>query len=317
MHITPLSAELLPQAAAIFVRQLAALRQVVPSLPSHLEAPERVLGLLQGITQRNPGVAAVQEDRLLGYMTWYLVDNFRATRRKAAYCPEWAHGVVDSGNPGLYRLLYKAAAPRWTEAGCQVHAMSLLAHDRPAIDTWFWNGFGLAVVDAVRPLTPLAHDATPAFKIQRAGVADIDLLASLDMEHRSHYSTPPTLMAAHPPLSRADFAEFLGQSKNRVWLAMQGAQVAGFLILEASSFGAADIVNSQTTIAITGAYVRPAYRGQGAAAALLRAALSEAAQVGYERCSVDFESFNPEAAAFWPRYFTPVCYSLLRVPENW
>jgi hypothetical protein len=33
-------------------------------------------------------------------------------------------------------------------------------------------------------------------------------------------------------------------------------------------------------------------------------------------CAVNFESFNPEAATFWMRYFEPVGLSVMRVPEN-
>jgi len=50
--------------------------------------------------------------------------------------------------------------------------------------------------------------------------------------------------------------------------------------------------------------------------ALLRAALEDHRARGFRRCAVDFESFNPEAAAFWPRFFQPVCYSLMRIPER-
>jgi len=30
---------------------------------------------------------------------------------------------------------------------------------------------------------------------------------------------------------------------------------------------------------------------------------------------LDFESFNPQARSFWLRYFQPVAYSLMRIPE--
>ena len=64
------------------------------------------------------------------------------------------------------------------------------------------------------------------------------------------------------------------------------------------------------------AYVRPGYRGPHAAAAILHAGLRHYAALGFPVCAVNFESFNPEAAALWPRYFTPVCLSLMRMPEN-
>lgn len=89
-----------------------------------------------------------------------------------------------------------------------------------------------------------------------------------------------------------------------------------WLICSLRSRTLAAIVESDTTIAITAAYTRPAYRGRGAALALLNAGLAYYAEQGIERCSVDFESFNPEAAAFWMKVFQPVCYSVIRVPER-
>jgi hypothetical protein len=57
------------------------------------------------------------------------------------------------------------------------------------------------------------------------------------------------------------------------------------------------------------------YRGRRAAPAMLQAALAHYARLGLPALYTNFESFNPEAAAFWPRHFRPVCYSLMRAPE--
>lgn len=69
------------------------------------------------------------------------------------------------------------------------------------------------------------------------------------------------------------------------------------------------------TVTISGAYVLPAYRGRRVAVALLDAALRNYQACGMRLCAVNFESFNPEAAPFWMKYFEPVCLSVVRVPE--
>jgi GNAT superfamily N-acetyltransferase len=122
-------------------------------------------------------------------------------------------------------------------------------------------------------------------------------------------------MVAQQGDDAAAFANLLNNPANSVWLALMAGKPVGYMRFEGSSFGAASVVGAETTVAITGAYTRPAYRGKGAAVALLDAALQTYAAQGFARCSVDFESFNPEAAAFWMKYFEPVCFSLLRVPE--
>jgi hypothetical protein len=62
---------------------------------------------------------------------------------------------VAENKTAVYQALYRAAAAQWSAAGCQVHAITLLAQDEEAKQAWFWQGFGLTVVDAVRPVRPL------------------------------------------------------------------------------------------------------------------------------------------------------------------
>ncbi len=103
---------------------------------------------------------------------------------------------------------------------------------------------------------------------------------------------------------------------NSFWLALDGDTAIGFIGFESNSFGAANIVDAPDKIAITGTYVRPQYRGRQIAGAMLDAALRDYAATGFGRCAVDFEAFNPEAAAFWLKYFDTVCLSVTRVPEQ-
>jgi GNAT superfamily N-acetyltransferase len=89
----------------------------------------------------------------------------------------------------------------------------------------------------------------------------------------------------------------------------------GFIRYEGYDFDGVAMVESDQTIAITGAYVRLAYRGKKAAVAMLNTTLRDCADRGLTCCAVNFESFNPEAAAFWMKYFKPVGLSVMRVPE--
>jgi ribosomal protein S18 acetylase RimI-like enzyme len=123
-------------------------------------------------------------------------------------------------------------------------------------------------------------------------------------------------MAAQPPTSASEFRDFLQQPHNGAWWAQADGEPVGFMRFEGQSHGASEVVQSGTTIAITGAYTRPNFRGLGAAPALLAEALRHYGENGFTRCSVDFESFNPEATRFWMKYFDPVVYSLMRRPET-
>jgi ribosomal protein S18 acetylase RimI-like enzyme len=316
LKIIPFEQKFLPEAASLFIQNFRALRRAVPVLPDNFEDPVRVTKQLVSLFAHCPGAVALEDGRLAGYLGWHLLSDFRQTGRKAAYCPEWGHAAAAENQARIYRALYRTASAAWFEAGCQIHAITLLGHDRAVVDTWFWNGFGLGVVDGVRPVVPLGAKPANGLEIRQANLADAEILAGLEAEHMRHYGAPPTLMMSSAPSSAAEFTELLRDPHNCAWLAFDGSQPAGYLRFEGSGHGAADVVDCEHAIANTGAYVRPAYRGRGAAPAMLDAALRIFAARGLTCCSVDFEAFNPEAAAFWPRYFETVCLSLFRVPER-
>lgn len=335
MHISLLCKDHIAGAAALFANNFRQFRQTVPYLPDRMENPSASAEYLDSLLTHSQAVAAFDGERLVGYLGWWLVDGFRDTDRKAAYCPVWAHAVspaheapadaaasaaaarhTASSISRIYRALYRAASEVWFAEGCQTHAITLLAGDAAARDAWFWNGFGLTVVDALRTLEPIGVAAPDGYTLRMAKLDDCQALAQIEAEHWQHYAQPPTLMTFYSPSSAEDFAQLLADPANRVWMAWQGANLAGYARFEGLSHGATEIVAAQDTTACTGAYTRPQYRGQRVMAALLEAVLQDYRENGYARCSVDFESFNPEAASFWTKYFEPVCYSVIRVPER-
>jgi GNAT superfamily N-acetyltransferase len=316
IEIVPFRKEYINDAAALFARGLRTLCETVPGMPDRLAAPGIAAQRLDEHLSRNDGVVALKNGRFAGYLTWFLVDNFRGSQHLGEYCPEWGHGTNEEQPVEIYQALYRAASRQWAEAHCQVHALTLLSHNRPAIEAWFWNGFGLIVLDAVRPLRGLDTSPRTGPEVRKATPADVPALVELDAEHWRHYTQPPIFMPAHKSQdAEAALASITGQG-NRVWLACDKGKPTAFIRFTGGGHDGIDSLDSPATVGISGAYVRPAYRGRGAVTAVLDAGLQEYAKQGYSCCGVTFESFNPEAAAFWPKYFHPVAYSLLRTPED-
>ena len=316
MQIFTFHKELIPEAAKLFIESYQKQRQTTPILPKLMEDASTVETMLSNLMDTCPGIAAVEEGRLVGYMGWFLVEKFRDTDRMGAYVPEWAHACVEKGKTHIYRMMYREAADQWTKLGCQVHALTLLGHDHEAEKTWFWNGFGLTVVDAIRPMRPLDCLSSTDLQIRKATPQDADTLTELDAEYWRHYTQSPVFMTPRTGKDVAGNIEFLSPPRNSVWLAFDGDVLVGFIRYEGYEFDSAAVLESDEGVTITGAYIRPAYRGRRAAVALLEAALRDYQSRGLKYCAVNFESFNPEAAAFWMRYFEPVCYSVVRVPES-
>ena len=173
----------------------------------------------------------------------------------------------------------------------------------------------MGTVDAIRPMTPLEASTFSIGSVRMASPADAPALATLDQEHVRHYADAPVLMPPPELLDEQAWGDFLATDGNAVWLAEDATGPYGFMRFERVFHGSA-VIESRTGVFISGAFVRPAYRGRGAATAMLDAAIRRYAVDGMASCAVDFEAFNPEAVAFWTRHFAPVCYSLMRVPER-
>ena len=68
---------------------------------------------------------------------------------------------------------------------------------------------------------------------------------------------------------------------------------------------------------ICGAFCLPAYRGKGLYPSLLNFLINVLASEGYTLLGVDYESFNPTAAGFWQKHFTPYTNGVVRrIDEN-
>jgi GNAT superfamily N-acetyltransferase len=311
--ITVLQPEHYPDAAALFAANYAQLSARIPELPARSADPAATIERLGWMTGR--ALAALEEDRLAGYLAWWQSADFRRSGRRGAYVPEWGHGTLPERRTEIYRALYRAAATEWAAAGNAVHAISILAHDDAARETWFWNGFGLAVVDAARPVAPLDPPVSTPLTIRRATANDAEAISALDAEHVRHYAAPPVFMAPAKADDPAFFRDFISRPKNSIWLALADDEPAGFMRFNGEEFDGVAMLESDSAAFCDGLYVRPAYRGRRAAPAMLQAALEHYASLGLAALYTNFESFNPEAAAFWPRHFRPVCYSLMRMPE--
>lgn len=311
-EIVPLEEGHLAEAGELVANRYRALRREAPDLPPGWQEGSAILPRVRDLAGRAPGVAALDGGRVTGFLLGMSLPDFRGGR--GVYSPEWANGAV-AGSPGdareIYREMYARLSPRWLANGCFVHAVSLLAHDREAIDAFYWLGFGLSTVDGIRDLAPLGSTGAPV-EIRRARPEDAETAARLEEGLLRHLSAPPSYMALRPPKGRVFYEEQLADPAFALWLAYRDGQAVAYMRQGPVNPMACAIVGDAGTASIDGAYTLPDVRGRGVATALLDRVLAEARVRGCVRCSVDFESANLPAARFWMRHFQPVCYSLIR-----
>lgn len=311
MIITDFSRRHVADAAALALANYNEERLFTPALP-----PMEAVPPLERFADFGLGVAALEDERLLGFLCFYPPwEKVFTTSARGTFSPIHVHGAVKDGRGLLYRRLYQAAAEKLVQAKISSHAVAFYAHDNEAIDAFFTYGFGLRCVDAVRPMEPVSGVA-PCFNYEFAELdpANKNELLPLKNALIDHLGNSPTFM--YFPHMDEDALEDMHRRRNpRYFTASYSGDIVAFLeVTDSGENFACDDASMQN---ICGAYCMPEHRGRGVYQNLLNYAINTLKAEGYTRLGVDFESFNPTANAFWLKYFAAYTNSVVRrIDEN-
>jgi GNAT superfamily N-acetyltransferase len=315
VQIVPFAEAHVEDAAALVARRYANLRRVVPSLPARYEQPAEFQALVKNITGRNAGVAALDGGQLIGFAAGMILSQFRGKR--SVYCPEWGNAAVEDRSREVYQRLYTVLSDAWVADRCIAHYVSVFAHDTAGIEAWFWQGFGLISVDAMRGMNPAEGEpAQGSFETAVATPDDVAPLLRLETSLRNYIQAAPIFLVDDDVQDPTAWEEYLQGENNRAWLASCDGEPVAYLKMGPPNPDACYVIRDPKTVSITGAFTEEAYRAQGVATVLLNRALAWARETGHERCAVDFEPMNVLGARFWLRHFQPFCYSLNRVIDD-
>jgi GNAT superfamily N-acetyltransferase len=313
LQIVPLRDGHLGDAAALVAARYRAEREHTPSLPPRYEHVDSMFPLLRDLAGRAPGVAAIRDGRLAGFLLGLALEEYRGKR--SAYSPEWANAADAGDGHEIYRGMYARLSARWVANGCFTHLVTVMAHHSQAIDAWHWLGFGLTAVDAMRDLAPVQGVAADV-DVRRARVEDVEQAMALCQALQRHLAAVPTFVAFAEKQGREFHEEWLADPDNVLWLAYHGGEAVACMGLEPSNPTAAYVIRDEKTVSIARAFTKEPVRNRGIGTALLGRSVDRARSAGYERCAVDFEPENVPGARFWLRHFRPVCYSFIRCVDE-
>jgi GNAT superfamily N-acetyltransferase len=309
LEIVAFSDEHMEDAAALVTNRYRTLRGGVPDLPVRYEDGTVVEPMIRNLAGHCPGVAALRGGSLEGFLLAMVIPEWRG--RRSVWSPEWANAAELEDRAVIYRAMYAHLSEQWVDDGSLTHLVSLLAHDREALDAWHWSGFGMAAVDAVRHLSPVKESVEP-IDIRRAGVEDVEIVMELDQALHDYLAGAPIFLYDEEQEGQAYHEAWLANPNLALWLAFSGSKPVAYMTIGPANDDACDIIQDPGTSSILGALTRATVRGTGIGTLLLNRSLQWARESGYERCAVDFEPENVDGSRFWMRHFRPVCYSLVR-----
>lgn len=115
-EIVSLCREHLTEAAALFVAGYREARERQPSLPAAHENARAILPRLRDLAAKEPGVAALRDGRIAGFLLGQVLPTFRGNR--SVYVPEWCMRPWDSSG----RTSTAACMPGFRLAGSLMDA---------------------------------------------------------------------------------------------------------------------------------------------------------------------------------------------------
>lgn len=299
MRLVPFTDAHADAAAQLLALRLQDCRSAHEAIPatSAEPAPDLIRKLLG--KPRAAGVAALDGDRLIGYMIGN-PETTPAVRGRSAWTHLGGQAVAPDQSAALYADMYAWLFPQWLEAGSFAHYAMVPADDRPALDAWFTLGFGMEQVHAISEVAPAA--ASTSHLIRRATPDDLALLEQV-IHLIAHHQIQPPCWAANLPEADAERVEGWAEALtdpdcvNFIALGPSG-RAAGFMMLYPADAG---LMVPERTIELSVAATRPDLRGQGYGVALTRAALDYAHQTGFTHLVTDWRSTNLLSSRFWPR----------------
>ncbi len=281
----------------------------VPTLPSIERLPD-----LQAYADNGLGVAAFEGERILGFLLSVppFQNAFGSTSATGVFSPLGANGAVKEDRSKVYARMYQAAGEKWAKAGASSHAVCLYAHDQQAQEQLFRYGFGLRCVDAIRAMEEIDEiDVFPCAGYHFHELAPNEFPKILPLRHKldGHMAESPVFM----PRKQEDQESFLKEAKESraiYFAAKENDQIVAYI--GAALDGETFVCDTPGYLHVNSAYCMPEHRGKGLHQKLLGLLIQKLKGNGYTHLGVDFESINPNAYAFWLKYFQAYGYSVVR-----
>jgi len=307
-QIVQMKKEDIPQAMIIWHRQFAKYCSN-DSLPDFWNGGKETIQsyLMQQIEKGNAIIAKTGEI-LVGYMAWMCFDFHN---EKTAFCPIVGHATLVENEESIYHALYTASSQKWVQDNRFNHLWMIFYDDNDLKDMLYDIGFGSYVIDACQKVSKNMLQTNCPYRITRAVSNDADALLMLENELDQYLLNSPIFLKREK-YSRGNIVQAI--NRNGVFIAWDDNRLIGVMstnVEQGYHFEKLTTTDSGY-IGRIGAFVKSEYRGKGVGTKLLREVFDYCAEAGKSFVHVSYETANPYANRFWPKYFKPTIRSVRR-----
>jgi GNAT superfamily N-acetyltransferase len=307
-QILPMKKEDIPEAMTIWHRQFVKYCNN-DSFPDFWDGGKEAIEsyLMQQIEKGNAIIAKTGEI-IIGYMAWMYVDFHH---EKTAFCPTVGHTALEENENNIYHALYTAASRKWVQDNRFNHLWMTFYDDIALKEILYDIGFGSHVIDACQKVSKNIPQTNCPYRVTRAVPDDANALLLLENELNQYFIDSPIFLKREA-CSRANIAQII--SRNKVFVAWDNDCAIGVMSLNTEQGYNFERLTTPESgyIGRIGAFVKPEYRGKKVGTRLVKEIFSYCADSGKPFVHLSFETANPDASKFWPKYFKPVIRSVRR-----
>ena len=311
-RILDIAQEHLEPALGLLFDGLRAEAEANPLLPV---AAIQDAGVLPGALEfilGNPGVAAFDGHKLVGYMVTGAVFDFKGQR--AALVPEYAHAAVHTDRAEIYRRMYMKLSETWVQRGMHLHIIGHLAHDHVLRETLFLLGFGAILSEKLRGFAPIIDGKSANIVYE----SDPSQLLAIQMEHNAYYPLAPIFI--RKDRSKDEVLSDLRASAEEgdVFIVHydNGQPLGYFTVGESATDEEGFLLQRTNTAQIKAAFIKASARGRGIGSSLLQESMRWAEKNGFDRLFVEHETANYYGGNFWNRHFSSYQFISMRYVDS-
>lgn len=292
----------------MFIYKYSIMKASFPNMPDRFMDKELIYKLFDNILKDNFGIIALQDDKVLGYLMGYQIDEFKSSKR-GVFTPEWAFAYLDFD---IFEIIQKNAFSKWKKNKCYNHTITNYTTEEKFFEKIFWDGYGMMVIDAVSEVKKIEDNHKKDIVFKRSTIDDIDEIEKILDEHCDYMSSSPVFLKTDKSDNRKGLEEIYGSEKEILWKAMSGRDTLGIMKTVDGGGEGSLTVKDENNLGIGSTHVKEKFQNMGVGKFMIKNIFDYAKENNYKKLSVDFESFNVQARKFWLKYFEPVCFSMMR-----
>jgi len=293
------------EAAELFKRSYDARCDTNPLIPKKEDLKNYVISKLKE-KFGNPGVAALDDNELVGYMKETGRAEEFMSKRTPFSLGLYSHSSVEQNKEKIYQKMYEGLSRTWIEEGFHSHVFSFWATDDILQSTFFRLGFGMTHFELMRDLS---RPEKPDIDVTIREIDNPNPIRKLDRDHHDFYPKAPLFWIPHGEYDPEH--DFEGD----IIAAFDGDEAIAYIHLTVND-AETPLLASEDIGRVAGAYADPKYRNKGVGTALLREVVKWAKENHLKNLYVEGESANIQGGNFWMKHFEPVVYTVRRCVDE-